>query len=216
MSQEQSEHSTFFRPRASTSDNNQPKKPKYALLMLHRHDTMQVRIAKLRCEELGYLPIVIERPDYEDDSLYALKSIERLQHCISENKDKEICFALVEANYSYFSLDLKNHPNVSLLTYIIKTIKPDFLFVTTATPECEQNIKNYSILKDVIICDPSYSIIKKMVPAVQGFARKCSAPVNASSYSKVSEVTPNSNNDNNSDNNDNPNYDPWYLGCKVL
>lgn len=164
---------TLFRSRSESASCNHDQKSKCGLIMLHRHDLIQVKIAKRQCESLGYKPLILNRPECSDNEK-ATQSIQRLDTLLLSHENIEITFVLVEANYSHIGADA---PNFALLKYLLETLKPQFLFITTANELCLEKIKQNTDLEPAIVSDPSYATIKKIVPSLKPKISKIVEPV---------------------------------------
>lgn len=173
------------KPRANTTSTLEDKQPQYALIMLHG-SAIQLTLANRRCKEVGYIPIIIDNPTYEDDEVSDL-SITRLKLCLEKHEGKNIGFVFVEGNYSYRDFRQKPTPNYPLLNFIIKTFTNCPIFVTTMTDECVQALKDSETLRDkIIITDISYNIITKTIIPTPS-SRKSSLPDD--SYQCSSELS---------------------------
>lgn len=173
------------KPRASTASILENKQTQHALIMLHGGE-IQLTLAKRRCKETGFIPIIIDRPNYEDQDDSSDLSITRLKACLEEHENKKIGFVFVEGNYSYQDYHRKKTPNTALLNFIIETFENCPIFVTSMTDDCIQALKNSEKLKDkIIITDIAYTIITKTIIPTPN-SRKSSLPENTRQHSSDS------------------------------
>lgn len=146
-----------IRSQTYSSDSGQNKK--CGLIILHRDDLIQRKVAIQKCHLLGYKPLVLDKPSKLDEP--AEETITRIKHLLCAHTNLEISFALVEANYSS---PTNISPNVDLIQYLLTRLPITSVFITSTTEKCIENIENNPKFNGIIIANPSYSNLKEHLP----------------------------------------------------
>lgn len=160
---------TSKKVRSQTVGNDSFKKKKCGLIVLHRNDQIQKKIAIRQCHALGYKPLVLDHPVNLNEQ--PKTTITRIKHLLNLFSNVEISFVLVEANYSNPG---QKTPNIELLKYFLGFLESKLIFATSSTEACLENIKANPELNDIMLSDPAYNIIKSHVTNLN---RKLSLPL---------------------------------------
>ncbi len=195
------EFSTTTNPFTNSDLTTDSEEKKYALIMFHGDSKVSRMLVQKRCDELGYEAIFFPCPNTEDDE-NSSESIARLTAFLFEHNEKNIkvSWILADANYSYGGDRMKN-PNVPLLQHILNSVKPDFLFVTSVTPGCLENVKNNTELTGIYVSDISYQLITSTVPVTLKTQHQLSSD-SSTMLDVKTELKDNVRNNNNHSNND--------------
>lgn len=115
------------------------------LTVVHQASSIQTKVLNRQCQSKGYVALNLPRPK-PDESIEI--TTDRIEKFLSENRNYQVKFVIVEGNYSCFA---SPNPNYPLLRYLLQLVRsPSNIIVTTNTAECIKNILEHPDFSKVV------------------------------------------------------------------